>query len=503
VPRLSFAPLIGVTPNSRTATHNLRVTSVWEPAIHACRWYIANAQGATQAAKVTAMWDVTSASWGVASVDIASVADSVTAAHLNRLMVGTGLPRLEGAGKGVIVMRWPGKPLGLPLTVNGNLATHLWTLGSGASALQTPTPPPSLPTPPPPPPQAPVLAPPVGPSIVAPVLAAIDVPEHHDPRPEPEPEPEPIRIVPAAIPAASGTCGCPVGACVFEYPDPKALDPIIVTTENAAILTAALAKHAKGLPTRVILTGPTGTGKTELVRDIAANAGIPLHVFDGAGANTFDDWFGTVGLIPAPDGHGAITEFLPSAFLQAIRADGPHGDERRIVLVDEVNRAASSGALNALMGILTAHRVSIPAAAGKTFPVSRNVLFMFTMNRGSQYGGTVTLDAALADRMQTWVRTEYLDNATEAGLVRSRTGISEDAAGVLVTLATQIRAIADRGEVRQGISTRKVLDAAQAVACGLTLRLAAESTWANAYDDEGAADSERGIVLTSIRATLP
>jgi hypothetical protein len=47
-----------------------------------------------------------------------------------------------------------------------------------------------------------------------------------------------------------------------------------------------------------------------------------------------------------------------------------------------------------------------------------------------------------------------------------------------------------------------VLAAASFAAAGLSLREAAEMTWVDSYDDEGAAESERGIVLTAVNSVL-
>jgi MoxR-like ATPase len=260
-------------------------------------------------------------------------------------------------------------------------------------------------------------------------------------------------------------------------------------------IAVSWARHAAGHPTTLALVGPAGTGKTSALWDVAADKGIGVFQFDCAGATNTSDWFGSTVL----DGQG--TRFAYSSFIEAIRVDGDYGDEPRMVILDELNRSETTAALNALMSILTQYRVYIPEA-GETIEVSRNVFFAATMNRGSAYSGTVSLDAALVERLMGWVRLDFLPEADEVTLAVKRTSISPEDAARLVKAARQVRDIAARGEVRKAVSTRMVLNACSFVVAGMTVGEAAMMTWADSYDDEGDSESERGIVTMAIKSVL-
>lgn len=418
------------------------------------------------------------------AVSVLPSVDAIIIARVNRLLDGLAAPRLERYHRtGQNVWRTTGTPTPLPASLviargaNGFQST-VSRLNAPTTPVVTPTPPAIAPVPPVsvPPVQAQVTpelqSAPVAPPVVTPVV--------------------PFKVAPKAEDA-------PKGSTLFSFPSRKHTDVIKTSPLSRKVLQASWDKHVKGERSTIALVGPAGTGKTSLVWDLAAEKGVGLFVFDAAGAASFADWTGTTALVTGEA--GTITRFVPSSFIEAIRADGEDGDTPRIVLVDEVNRAETGGALNALLPILSAAQLYIPET-GKVVPISRNVFFAFTLNRGSAYAGTVTLDAALADRMQAWVLLDYLPEADEVALIHERTGVEPERGLPLVKAARQIRDIAARGEVTTGVSTRRVLEAARLLQHGLTAAEAAEHCWANAYADEGGAEGERGIVLVAIKSVL-
>jgi hypothetical protein len=426
-------------------------------------------------------------------------------ARVNRLLSGMGAPVVETYHRtGALTVRMPGRPVPLPVVLDADLGSlsdgrigWAWSLTStrqtGAGTLTetepagqhaantgyvAPAAPVKTPTPPP------VLTPP------APIPAPVEVVEA--PEPPPAPEPAPVASIAAVAPKRSTSA---LG--LFVYPPRNTTERIEVSDLHRRKMAAAWSRHQTGVSTVLALVGPAGTGKTSLVWDLAAEKRLGVFQFDCAGATTTADWFGSTVL----DKDG--TRFAFSSFIEAIREDGEYGDEERIVLLDELNRAETSAALNALMSILTKRTAYIPEA-GITIRVSRNVFFAVTMNRGSAYSGTVNLDAALIERLEGWLRLDFLPEADEVALVTTRVpGIKTEDAARLIKAARQVREVADRGEVRKSVSTRMVLAAASFAVAGLSLREAAEMTWVDSYDDEGASESERGIVLTAVNSVLP
>jgi nitric oxide reductase NorQ protein len=413
------------------------------------------------------------------SVAVGVLTDSFVAPRINRLLDGVaGAPRIEKYHRtGRMVARFRGHPRPLPVS----FTLPLVPMGAPGSMGVAPT-----------------IVQAVAPAPVPPAPAPAPAPEAPAPMVlQPESPHVALKVAPAAVDAQ--TCGCPAGGCLFTYPDRSRAGRIITSALTKAALKAALAKHRSGERSTVALVGPKGTGKTELVWDLAAAEGMGLFVFDGAGASSFADWTGATALVT--EGGQTVTRYIPSSFIEAIRVDGPHGDEKRLVLVDELNRAELAGALNALMPILSAGSLYIPET-GRTVVVSRNVMFLFTLNRGSAYNATITLDAALSDRIETWVRTEYLPEQDETNLVCARTGLAPEQAARLVRVGRHIRDVAERGEIDDGVSTRRILVAGSMVSQGMSLRDAAEVCWANIYPDEGGSEGQRGLVITAINAAL-
>jgi MoxR-like ATPase len=526
VAKLSLAPILAVTSPILSALKDARTEARYDSATDNTIIEVFAPSGANTAralgATLTATRDNTSAgAWVHISVDLTADADATVAARVNRLLDGTNAPRVEKYHRtGKMVVRLAGHPMAVPCgftlsrSPDGSWSVPSFTPSAPAPAIIQPLPRPTVTT------YQQAVAGIIAQGPLSTSMAAAIAAIGGAPPPSvaafpsvpvsptsPAPEPEPVAIEPPAAPSIKVSaervtrpaCSCPVGACLFTYPDPSGAGRIITSPLTQTVIRAAVKKHRTGERATLALVGPKGTGKTELVWDAAAEHGAGLFVFDGAGATSFADWTGTTALV-TEDGR-TVTRWLPSAFIEAISQDGPHGNEERWVLIDELNRAELSGALNALMPILSAAAVYIPET-GRTIRVSRNVMFLFTLNRGSAYNATVTLDAALSDRIQSWVRTDYLPDADETALIASRTGLDHERAGSLVRVARQVREIADRGEVSDGISTRRILDAASMVMHGLTLREAAEVCWANYYPDEGGAEGERGIVLTAINASL-
>jgi len=464
------------------------------------------------AALITGIYSSASNSLVSVAVALTERLSALGVARVNRLLSGLGAPVVETYHRtGALTVRMPGRPVPLPVVLDADLGSlsdgrigWAWSLTStrqtGAGTLTetepagqsapvtahaapvapilTPTPPPGIPAPAPNPAQA------ATPSTMAPDPAA--------PIEEPAPEPAPVASIAAVAPKRSTSA---LG--LFVYPPRNTTERIEVSDLHRRKMAAAWSRHQTGVSTVLALVGPAGTGKTSLVWDLAAEKRLGVFQFDCAGATTTADWFGSTVL----DKDG--TRFAFSSFIEAIREDGEYGDEERIVLLDELNRAETSAALNALMSILTKRTAYIPEA-GVTIRVSRNVFFAVTMNRGSAYSGTVNLDAALIERLEGWLRLDFLPEAEEVALVTTRVpGIKTEDAARLIKAARQVREVADRGEVRKSVSTRMVLAAASFAVAGLSLREAAEMTWVDSYDDEGASESERGIVLTAVNSVLP
>jgi MoxR-like ATPase len=294
----------------------------------------------------------------------------------------------------------------------------------------------------------------------------------------------------------SAVTGDPRGLFKFPVLTPKS--KVIVKAEVADDLNRVWESHIAGEREVLAVLGPTGTAKTSLAFNLAAIHNIPIMTFDAVGAREFSDWVGTTHL------RGDQTVFVPSGFLTAVDADGPYGGQFRIVLVDEVNRAESTGALNALIPMLHDYLSLYVPELNRAVAIDPAVMFVLTANRGSQYGGTIGLDAAFVDRVTSWVRMDYLEKDAEKDLVVARTGLDGQQADRLCLAAQRVREAAQRGELPEGggISTRRILIAAGKAVRGMSLHRAASLAWMGSYPDEGGSTSESTVVKSAIDAVL-
>lgn len=284
---------------------------------------------------------------------------------------------------------------------------------------------------------------------------------------------------------------------LFKFPVVTKRSEVIVKADVATGLDGLWALHLQGHRQVVAIVGPTGTGKTSLAYNLAARHSVGIMTFDSAGAREFSDWVGTTHL---RDGE---TKFIPSGFLSAIDADGPYGGQPRIILIDEVNRAESSGALNALVPVLHGFGTLYVPELGRGVNIDPTAMVILTANRGMQYA-VVALDLALSDRVTAWVKMEYIEPDREKALIVERYSLLEEDASRLVAAAQRVRDAANRGELPEGggVSTRRLMQAAEKVEGGFTLLAAASWTWTGAYSDEGGSNSESTIVQAAIDAVL-
>ncbi len=142
----------------------------------------------------------------------------------------------------------------------------------------------------------------------------------------------------------------------------------------------------------IMLTGPSGVGKTELINYIAKNLNLPLTILD-MGTMT-DPVMGLVGthVIKVVDGK-TTSEFKKSRFSEVIQHPG-------IVLLDEINRASLASS-NLLFPCLDFRR-ELPMEYSfddySPIKVHPDCVFVATANTGTSYTGTHKMDKALIDR---------------------------------------------------------------------------------------------------------
>ena len=239
-----------------------------------------------------------------------------------------------------------------------------------------------------------------------------------------------------------------------------------------------------------LFTGPSGTGKTELVLTACRKLGLPCHVYDmGSMYDPISEMLGVHRI--APDGSSV---FDYASFTQDIRQEG-------VILLDELSRATPA-VNNILLPCLDSRRSLPVEMAGtkdcRTIPVHPKCRFVATANIGVEYTGTNTMDRALMDRFFP-VELTYMPADQEVAVLMKRYGIPKADALNIVKTAGTVRSNHAKEELGTTLSTRETLRAARMVAAGYPAVAAMELTYLPLFEGTKA-EGERSIVWNAVLA---
>lgn len=235
--------------------------------------------------------------------------------------------------------------------------------------------------------------------------------------------------------------------------DMTILGSVYAETRHVDRLHRALERRRKGERGAVMVTGPSGTAKTLLVRRFADSVGLPLIIISGGKVRTADDWFGG---LKQDHATGRFT-FKYNPFGAALKL----GTEC-IVLLDEANRAETPQALNAVLSLLDDTKEVWSPDANEWFTLPDGMLVCVTANVGAEYVATQPMDAAVVQRFGTGIRLAYPTETVEVGILTDVVdGLDKDVATTLVRMANQQRGLKD--DMMQfpsgtGVSTRMLVD---------------------------------------------
>lgn len=217
--------------------------------------------------------------------------------------------------------------------------------------------------------------------------------------------------------------------------------------------------------TPTMLTGPTGTGKTELVRLAAKRLGLPLHTFDMG--SMYDPVSGLLG-VHRLNSKG-VSEFEYAKFCSSIQ-------EPSINLLDELSRAPIT-TNNILFPTLDVRKTLPVEMAGshdkRAIKVHDECSFVATANIGGEYTGTNTMDRALVDRF-FMLELDYMPPAIEAKVLAIRTGISNSDSDTVVAIGNQIRQAYKQSHISSSISTRHIFEIGKLIKDGFSRSTALE-----------------------------
>ena len=237
-----------------------------------------------------------------------------------------------------------------------------------------------------------------------------------------------------------------------------------------------------------VLTGPAGTGKTEILLMLCQMFGFPCHVYHmGAMQDPVAQLLGSHRI-----GQDGKSVFEYARFVDEIQQPG-------FILFDELSRAPSV-AHNILYPVLDNQRMLTVDGAGtnekRVFKVHPDCHFLATANVGEEYTGTFELDKAIKERFM-FVEMGFIPHEEEVKLLMNRTNIKRTDADNIVNTATTIRSAYFKDDLKTAVSTRETLRAAAMVADGFTTLMAMTYCFLPLF--EGNADecgTERNTVKT-------
>jgi MoxR-like ATPase len=240
-----------------------------------------------------------------------------------------------------------------------------------------------------------------------------------------------------------------------------------------------------------LFMGPTGAGKTEIVKLLAEAMGKKLRVVDMGTVQ--DPQSALLGVHRLNKEGYSVFEYAP--FAQYIQ------EEDTIILLDELSRAPLS-ANNLLFPCLDRRRYLPVDIAGdgeeRHIPVHESVVFIATANLGAEYTGTHSIDRALLDRFFP-VELAYPTETAEINVLANRTGIDKKSAKNIVKVAKNIRKQNEDQDLSSTVSVRHTLQVASLVVDGFDLGESLMQVFLPLFESSAGAD-ERAKVKSIIAA---
>lgn len=235
--------------------------------------------------------------------------------------------------------------------------------------------------------------------------------------------------------------------------------PYVISDINRERIALAHTRSEQGKITNILVKGSTGTGKSELARQVAANWQRPFAVVPIGGLDSANSIFGRVDL------EANETIYRSGLLLEAIQI--PYC----VIHLEEINRPESDKSLNAIFSILddTSRSVWIDEL-GSLVHVAEGVTFFASLNEGFEFIGTMPLDLALKNRFAIKIELHTLPEYAESMMLSQRVeGLSWEAATELVQSVNLLR---ENQLTPVEVSTRDMLNIAEFQLLGMDFQSA-------------------------------
>lgn len=225
-------------------------------------------------------------------------------------------------------------------------------------------------------------------------------------------------------------------------------DGFAIDQQSWERLLIALNEHQN-----LLITGPTSSGKTELVNLVCKRLELPLHTHYVATMveDPISALFGRYRI------EGGNFVYETASFLKEVQEPG-------VIFFDDINRAPAN-VHNCLMPCLDESRqiCNYNATPTQIIDINPECTFIATACIGAEYIGTYKLDARLSSLFAARLKLDYLSVGDEAAILVKRTGIEMADAKTIATIADSIRTKYKKGEISTNMTIRQTLCAAELI----------------------------------------
>lgn len=271
--------------------------------------------------------------------------------------------------------------------------------------------------------------------------------------------------------------------------DWPSIDPYFLLTPSQQRLLRRLNRMRRGepKPVCVLITGPSGTGKSRLAQQFAALTHSPFVKTDTNRIEDSPDWYTRRGI------SGGSTHHDATAFTKGLALPGA------VHLIDEVNRREAR-VTTGLYPIMDDFGQVWVEGHGYVNVAPGTIIFA-TANIGQL--GTVGIPEALLERFGTHLEMGYLPAGDEVAIYHHQWGVDKAIADSLVALFAELRDLAQRQDaqaLRYAPSQRMGIDVCRHLKYGATPEEALESVIIPLYEQDGGIESERARVAAAIQA---
>lgn len=240
------------------------------------------------------------------------------------------------------------------------------------------------------------------------------------------------------------------GKTVIE-PDYFYVPPVL---RDISAVVNAMINSPVYVTTSIIVSGPSGWGKTAFCKPLANALGLKVSYHDMSKILETEEAFGTREI------RKGDTEFLFNEFVRDIEAGG------HVIVLDEINRTYP-GALNAILPLLDWRGTT--TIHGRVIKVGPRTVIVATRNVGSAYTGTQSMDGALTSRFSFGAVVDSIPANEEVTMLVKKTGVSKADAALIVKVANAVR---EQRELGVNVSPRNTEDIARMVVAGIHVRAA-------------------------------